>query len=66
METDDMTTTITVNPVHAVHIEVRGEQETISDILEAGSAPREYVIWGDKVLSVSELPNAPSLTTGAD
>jgi hypothetical protein len=65
METDDMTTTITVNPVHAVHIEVRGEQETISDILEAGSSPRQYVIWGDKVLTASELPDAPS-TTGAD
>ncbi len=56
-----MTTKITIDPTHAVHVEVRGEQETISDILEAGSMPREYFIWGAKVLTVTELPNAPAL-----
>lgn len=54
-----MTTTITVDPTHAVHVEIRGEQETISDILEAGSAPRTYTIWGAKVMTVAELANAP-------
>lgn len=56
-----MTTKITVHPAHAVHIQVRGEQETISDILEAGSNPRDYLIWGEKVLTVTEVPNAPVL-----
>jgi hypothetical protein len=54
-----MTTKITVDPVHAVRVEVLGEGETIWDILEAGSPPREYTIWGKKVLTASELPNAP-------
>jgi len=56
-----MTTKITVDPVHAVHVEVRGEQETISHILEAGSQPRDFFIWGAKVLTATELPNAPAL-----
>jgi hypothetical protein len=51
-----------ISPAHAVHVEIRGEQETISDILEAGSPERVYVIWGNKVLTVSEVPNAPEKT----
>ncbi len=53
-----MTTKITVYAAHAVHVEVRGEQVSSLELLEAGSKPRDYIIWGEQVLTVKEVPNA--------
>jgi hypothetical protein len=55
-----MTTKVTVYTAHAVHVEVRGEKVSSVERLEARSTPRDYIIWGEQVLTVKEVPNVAS------
>lgn len=50
-----MTTKVTVDPnAHAVKVVITDGKNSTADVLPAGSRPKDYIVHGDQVLTVSE------------